>query len=176
MRVFAQSERMPLDVKKIKRLDSVRYVFVGIAADPEKPIILDTLPCTFERREVVNGLFEGALADLADLKTKPDGAKSAGKIDRFDEAQRSRESDLRLVARLCVKSWENVTETIEVEEDGAKVKRTQAIECTPDNVLRVLRELDAIGYREEVSQYLKWATDPLSFRARIVEPEELKKG
>ena len=79
--------------------------------------------------------------------------------DKYDERVTTRAENLEKLARLCVTSWDGVD-----------------AECTPDNVLALLREIDDAGYREEITAYTLWAQNPLNFRAPVADPVASGKG
>lgn len=144
------------DVKKITRKDTAPYTFRGLA---EQDIVIDTRPLSLDTREVFNDAFRDRPADKT--ATKPDAKPEPA--TPYDQRMANRASNLETLARCCVASWQGVT------KDGSPV------ECTPETALAFLKFLDENGYREEVTLYIQWASNPLSFREPVVEAEELGK-
>jgi hypothetical protein len=138
------------DIRKIKRSETKPYVFKGIA---DHDITLHTRPFSLDTREVFNDTFRAR-------DPKPDEKEPE---TLFDKRMLTRAENIETLGRCCVASWEGVTSA------------GQPVECTPDKAIAFLQLLDASGYREEVTGYIQWALNPLSFREPLVSAEDLGK-
>jgi hypothetical protein len=137
------------NVPKLERKDTAPYEFPSL--DPKKPIILHTRPLSMSTREVFNDAFTERPA----LPKAP---------TPYDDRAQIRAQNLDKLARCCVTRWENVT------DDG------EPLDCTPENVLKLLKFLDEeAGYREEITAYIAWSMNTLNFREPLVSPTELGK-
>jgi hypothetical protein len=183
------------DVPRIKRCETKPYSFESL--NPDKPFILHTRPLAQTRNELV---LRFSLRDSDSTKAVDESqeklrlAREALTKGKTDEAQIALALALRAAevaldhramecaAHCCVQRWENVTETKEIEEDGALVRRSVAVDCTPENVLRFLRFMYAstdeqgAGRADDIKSYLHWASIEATFSELLKDGDALGKA
>lgn len=185
------------DVPRIKRCETKPYSFESL--DPEKPFVLHTKPLQQSRNELVLRFSLRESETLKAIETAQEkarlareaAAKAHGDKEELSlalvHALTAHEEALNLraievVAHCCVASWENVTETVDaLDENGSTIRKSVAVSCTPENVLRFLKfmyapaEEQGAGRADDVRAYLSWAARSLTFTEVLRDGAELGK-